>query len=192
MALVPAGLVENDSKAPADAGVIKRLPLRFEKSPADAARRSTLTSCGDLLGGVGRGRSGARRIFEGESGGEADFAHQIERRLEIGFALAGKADDEVGGERDVGARAPHPGDGFQIFRAVCRRFIASSIRSEPDWIGRCRYGASSSSRHGRGSAPRACRWDARSRSAAAARRECAPRARGDRPGSRPRPLASRP
>ena len=54
------------------------------------------------------------RIFEREGGGESDLAHERERRLEIGVGLAGEADDEVGGEGDVGARAAHALDDVEI------------------------------------------------------------------------------
>ena len=49
-------------------------------------------------------RAGPRAVFEREGLGEADRRGRAQRRLEIGVALAGKADDEVGRQGEVGTR----------------------------------------------------------------------------------------
>ena len=49
-----------------------------------------------------RARAGA--VLEGEGLGEADLLDQPHGRREVGVALAGKADDEVGRQRQVGPR----------------------------------------------------------------------------------------
>jgi len=56
---------------------------------------------GDLLRQGGRGGARPRRVDEREGGVEPRLADQRERLLEVVVALAGKAGDEVGGERHV-------------------------------------------------------------------------------------------
>jgi hypothetical protein len=51
---------------------------------------------------LGCRRAGARRIHEGVGAGEFRLVHQRERVAELRFALAGEADDEVGGEGKIG------------------------------------------------------------------------------------------
>ena len=63
-----------------------------------------------FVGKVGRGRAGARAVDEAEGAVEAHVLDQLHRLLEVGVGLAGEADDEVGGERDVRA-APRAGAG---------------------------------------------------------------------------------
>ena len=50
------------------------------------------------------GGAGARAVLEGIAGGVARLAHDFHRLLVVFFRLAGEADDEVGAERDIGAR----------------------------------------------------------------------------------------
>ena len=50
------------------------------------------------------GRAGTRAVFEGKALRIFDIAHQLQGRFEIRVALAGKADNEIGGEGDVGTR----------------------------------------------------------------------------------------
>ena len=97
-----------------------------------------LLRLGNLRFQVGGRRAGTRRIHEGVGGGEADFLHQRERVAKIRLGLARKADDEIRGEREVGARGAQPRDRRRDNPArVCLRFIAASMRSEPDCTGRC-------------------------------------------------------
>ena len=71
--------------------------------------------------------------------GKSDVADEFERRLEIGIAFAGKADDEVGGKREIGARLAHPGDEVEIVAdPMATVHLSSRMRSEPDCTGRCR------------------------------------------------------
>ena len=60
---------------------------------------------GDAVGERRGGGARARRVLERVGVDEADLAHQAERGLEVRVALAGEADDQVGGERHVGAGA---------------------------------------------------------------------------------------
>ena len=133
--------------------------------------------CGEPLGldrlrhlvrGARRRRARARRIFEREGLGEADLAHEIERRAEIRLALAGKADDEIRRQREVGARRAQPFDGAAIIVGGVAR------GSSPPARGRSRSapaGAGTASAAARRDAPRSARRrhraDARSCSAAA-------------------------
>src|SRR4051794_9862943 len=57
-----------------------------------------------LLRHLGRGRARTRRVFERERASVRDLVNEGERRLEIGFGLARKADDEIGAERECGLR----------------------------------------------------------------------------------------
>ncbi len=59
---------------------------------------------GDLVRAARAGRAGPLAVFEREGLGETDLAHERERCREIVVALAGKADDEIGGERDIRPR----------------------------------------------------------------------------------------
>src|SRR3954470_14996173 len=54
-----------------------------------------------MVSEIGRRRSGPRAVYEGEGRVEANIAGKLQRGLEIGFRLAGKADDEIGGQADV-------------------------------------------------------------------------------------------
>ena len=67
-------------------------------------------------------------------------ADDLERLLEVGLGLAGEADDDVGGDRRVGHRRPHPLDDAEVallpVRAAHRR---RSTSSEPDCSGMCSW-----------------------------------------------------
>jgi hypothetical protein len=67
---------------------------------------------------------------------------QGEGGLEILLGLAGKARDEVRAEEEIGARRPQPPNEPEVVGAVCLRFMALRMRSEPDCTGRCRKGMS--------------------------------------------------
>lgn len=56
-----------------------------------------------IVGQVGRRRAGAR-AGRRERGVEADVVDQLHRLLEILCRFAGEADNEVGGQRQVGPR----------------------------------------------------------------------------------------
>src|ERR1700682_630117 len=71
-----------------------------------------------LIGHVGAGRAWPRRIFEGERAGITDFANQVERGGKIAFALAGKADDEIGGKRQIRPRVAQAIDDFKVIAAA--------------------------------------------------------------------------
>ena len=72
---------------------------------------------GNLVRQFGRRRSRPGRIFEREGAGVADLVDQRERRSKIVLALAGEADDEIGGERHVRPRGAHARDGVEIVGA---------------------------------------------------------------------------
>ncbi len=55
-----------------------------------------------------RRRSGARRILERIGARIADFSDEAHRVLEVGVRLAGEADDEIAGEREVRPRRAKP------------------------------------------------------------------------------------
>ena len=78
------------------------------------------------------GGAGTARIFEAVGHRILRGADDGERRLEIRFALARKADDEVAGDRDVGPRGADalddPQIGFDAMAAVHRREDAIAAR----------------------------------------------------------------
>ena len=85
------------------------------------------------------GRSRPRAVLEGEGRGVADLVDDGERVGEICLGLAGEADDEVAGERDVGPRRANPVDDAADSRPGCA--AGSSPRApgrSPDCTGRCR------------------------------------------------------
>ncbi len=70
----------------------------------------------DLVGPLRRGRAWARRILERVCARVADRADDRERRGEIRLGLAGRADDEIGAERHVGARVLQAGNHLEILQ----------------------------------------------------------------------------
>ena len=64
-------------------------------------------------------RARARRIFERISRGVTHRVDDLQRRLEIVLGLAGEADDEVAGKRDVGAGRAHPLEVREIGFGAC-------------------------------------------------------------------------
>ena len=123
------------------------LPMRARPNSACLARIERLQA-GEALGLDGFAdllvhgrRRGARprAVFEGVGRGVADLLDETKRVVEIGVALAGEADDEIAGERDVGPRLADALDDARDSRPrVWRRFIAARMRSDPDCTGRCR------------------------------------------------------
>ena len=125
----------------ADAGRVEGVLLLADQR-LQRCSRSSLTASATGLGGAGGGGARARGVFEREGLREADIAHQRQRRLEIGVGLAGMADDEVRRQREVGTGGAQPVDQAAVGRRSWPRFIAPSMRSEPDCTGRCRNGIS--------------------------------------------------
>src|SRR5947209_8548897 len=87
----------------ADCAHVERLPLLINER-LQARETLFFQVLVDLVRAFRARRTGTTRIFEGEGASIADRGEQRERRVEIRFALAGKADDEVGGERNVRPR----------------------------------------------------------------------------------------
>ena len=69
--------------------------------------RSSMTSRGIWSSIVAAGVPGRGAVFERISRGVAHRIDDLQRRLEILLGLAGEADDEVAGKRDVGAGRAH-------------------------------------------------------------------------------------
>ena len=84
-----------------------------------ASSRAAFTSSGICLRSGGGGRAGALGVFEGEGRGIADVAHQLQRGFEIRVAFAGKADDEIRRQRDVGPRGADALDQAAIIVGAC-------------------------------------------------------------------------
>ena len=63
-----------------------------------------------LVGQVGRRGAGAGAVDEREGGVEADLVDQLQRGVKIGIGFAGKADDEVRRQGDVGPHAAQLAD----------------------------------------------------------------------------------
>ena len=84
------------------------------------SNRSATTSAGDESvrhrGGLG---AGTRREDEGVRAVVLGRRHDLERVLEVVVGLAGEADDEVGGDREVGDRRPGRGQPLEIALARC-------------------------------------------------------------------------
>ena len=74
----------------------------------------SFTASGILAGHGGRRGAGTHGIFERECRRVAGLAHQGQGLLEIGVALARKADDEVAGKSDVRPRRADALDQPQI------------------------------------------------------------------------------
>ena len=103
------------------------------------ARRSALTASGTWSASSARRRARARAVLEREGARETDVRDEPQRVREIGLGLAREADDEVGRERDVGARRAHAIDrGGGIRRlCACGSWPRGCGRS-PACTGRCR------------------------------------------------------
>ncbi len=108
-----ARLLEQHRQDLADAGAVESRAAAHAAGPASRCSRSSLTSSGTCPA-IGCRRAGTRAVLERERAGEADLAHQLQRRLEIGFALAGEADDEIRRQRQVGPRGAQPRDDAMV------------------------------------------------------------------------------
>ena len=70
-----------------------------------------------------------RRIFESEQRVEFHFPQQAESFLEMFFGLAGKAQDDVGGDADLALGGADQGDFFEIlFAGVSASHSAQNFR----------------------------------------------------------------
>src|SRR6056297_3179761 len=69
-----------------------------------------------VIGQAGGRRAGARRVDEAEALVEIQVADQFHGLIEIGLGLAGKADDEIRGKRDVRSRLAQPADAVLVFQ----------------------------------------------------------------------------
>src|ERR1035438_10202892 len=78
---------------------------------------ASLLFVGDLILHGQRGGVGARRVLEAEQRIVLHFVEQLEGFLEIGFGLAGKAHDDVGGQRHVALGVLDPGDALDVLIA---------------------------------------------------------------------------
>src|SRR5436190_24125313 len=102
-----------------------RLDLRLQALEARALHFGR-----DLIGQLGRWRSGARAVAEAIGIIELELASQLERGVELRVGLAGEADDEVRAHADAGSRrAQAPQD-----RAVLERRVAA-LHGGEDAIG---------------------------------------------------------
>ena len=63
---------------------------------------------------VDRRRVRARRVLEAVDGVVADLVEQRDGVFEVAVGLAGKADDDVGGQRDVALRGLGPGNALEV------------------------------------------------------------------------------
>src|SRR5262245_2898048 len=66
-------------------------------------------------------RPGAGAIFKGEGAGKANAADEGQGVFEVGIGLAGEADNNVGGESDVG---PRSADALHELGIVVSRVLA--------------------------------------------------------------------
>ena len=100
--LIPgaAAAVEKNVHDAARAGRVEGTSL-FADQRLETIKPLAFHLFGYLLLMPGRGRAWAGAVFERIGLREADLADEFERRLEFLFRLAGKADDEIGGEGDV-------------------------------------------------------------------------------------------
>ncbi len=84
---------------------------------------------------VGGRRAGARAVDEAERRVEADVVHQLHELVEVLVLLAGEADDEVGGQADVGAHRAQLADGALVLE---RRVAA--LHGRQDAVGAVLHG----------------------------------------------------
>ena len=64
---------------------------------------------GDLIVHLGAGVPGRGEYLNEKAAGKSDFVDQAQRVGEIFFRLAGKADDEIGCQRQIGPRIAQAG-----------------------------------------------------------------------------------
>src|SRR5262245_37098087 len=89
---------EQDRQGAANAGGIERRLLTLEQI-LQAQQAVDLDVFLHLVAQRGRGRARTRAKFEGVRLGKADTLNEGEGGSKIGLGLAGKTDDDIGGER---------------------------------------------------------------------------------------------
>ncbi len=94
------------------AGVVGALDLAL--AGVEDGEALDLDLFGDGVVHVDGGGVGARRVLEAEDGVVADFVEQRDGVFEVAVGLAGEADDDVGGERDVAFGGLGPGDALEV------------------------------------------------------------------------------
>ena len=100
-----ARALDQHARARADQAAADGAAARGRRPRTGASRRALFSSSLHVVVELERGRVRARRILEAERGDEADLFDQRQRVSELGLGLAGKADDDVGREREA-RRAP--------------------------------------------------------------------------------------
>ena len=128
-----AGTLDEDLLHPSDALLIAlaRDPLDDVDQPLDALALDLLRNLlghGHDLGGALPGA-----VDECESAVVPHLLHDLERLAEVVLGLPREADDDVGGEREIGDRAPQPLDEREVALPPVRPPHARlSTRDEPD------------------------------------------------------------
>ena len=114
---MPARLLQQHVERRAEAARVERRPISLDRrlQPREALVLDVFRNP-PVHRRAGRAR--ARRIFERESARIADFVDDRQRLPEIHLGLPREADDEIRGERHVGARFAHALDDAQIIRAL--------------------------------------------------------------------------
>ena len=112
-----AGTLEQHIHGAADTAAIERRLIAID-GVLQALQAVRFHVVRHLIVHVGAGCAGPRRIFERECTGIADFADQAERGSEVRFGFAGKADDEIGGERQIWPRVAQALDDCKVIGAA--------------------------------------------------------------------------
>ena len=105
LAGLAAGLGEQHRDGRADLGDVEVARLLAEQRLQGGKPRG-LHRLGHLVGHRRARRAGPAAVLEGEGRGEAHLVDQPHGVVEVGVALSREADDEVGGQRKVGAHVP--------------------------------------------------------------------------------------
>ena len=116
LARIAAGLLEQHVERLPDAGAVEGCQLAIDQL-LQFAQAFGLHVFRNLIVHVGGRRAGARRILERERAGEADLVDQLHGVAEIRVGFAGEADDEIGGEGELGLRFAQAIDDAQIIVA---------------------------------------------------------------------------
>ena len=90
----------------------QRVPLDHLGEPAHALLRDL--GGDEVVDHVGGGRAGTGREHERVRGVVGRLVDHLERALEVVVGLAGEADDEVGGDREIGDRGAGVGEAPQV------------------------------------------------------------------------------
>jgi len=114
LALLAAGLFEQNRKHATGAFFAEGAALLDQERLQDL-QPLRLHVFGDLPRRGRRRRAGPRAVFEREGLREGHTPHQRQRRLEVGIGLAGKADNDIGGQSKI---RPNGADAFDHTRFV--------------------------------------------------------------------------